>query len=115
VPEPTRADAFDALADVQRRTILSMLGAEPQSVQQLADELPISRPAVSRHLRVLSEAGLVREERVGTRHIFSLHEEGLTAVHAYLEQVWGDAAARFTLFAENTAPESKEPEKPGKR
>ena len=100
--EPARADAFDALADPQRRTILSLLGEEPRSVQQLADVLPISRPAVSRHLRLLSEAGLVREERVGTRHIFSLHEEGLTAVQAYLERVWGDAAVRFTIFAENT-------------
>jgi DNA-binding transcriptional ArsR family regulator len=103
VPESSRVDAFDALADLQRRTILSLLGAEPRSVQQLANELPISRPAVSRHLRLLSEAGLVREERVGTRHIFSLHEEGLTAVQTYLERLWGDVASRFTMFAENTA------------
>jgi len=107
--EPARADPFDALADPQRRTILSLLGAEPRSVQQLADELPISRPAVSRHLRVLSEAGLVHEERLGTRHIFSLHEKGLNAVQAYLGQVWGDAATRFTLFAENTAPTERDP------
>ena len=100
------ADAFDALADTQRRTILSILGSTPRSVQELADELPISRPAVSRHLRVLSEAGLVREERVGTRHIFSLQEEGLHAVRAYLERVWGDTATRFTIFAENTSPAS---------
>jgi DNA-binding transcriptional ArsR family regulator len=110
MPEPVRANAFDALADVQRRTILSMLGAEPSSVQQLADRLPISRPAVSRHLRVLFEAGLVREERRGTRHIFSLHEDGLAAVQSYLEQVWGDAASRFTVFAENT--DSNDSEKP---
>jgi DNA-binding transcriptional ArsR family regulator len=100
------ADAFDALADVQRRNILSLLGTAPHSVQELADELPISRPAVSRHLRVLAETGLVREERVGTRHIFSLQEDGLHAVQAYLERVWGDVAGRFTLFAENTAPEN---------
>ena len=98
----------DALADAQRRKILSLLGAEPSSVQQLADRLPISRPAVSRHLRVLSEAGLVREERAGTRHIFSLHEEGLAAVQSYLEQVWGEAASRFTIFAENTDPQAGE-------
>jgi DNA-binding transcriptional ArsR family regulator len=106
--EPARADAFDALADPQRRRILSLLGDEPSSVQQLADQLPISRPAVSRHLRVLSEAGLVREERAGTRHIFSLHEEGLAAVQSYLEEVWGTAAQRFTLFAQNTIPRSGE-------
>ena len=104
--ETNRADAFDALADPQRRTILSMLVSQPSSVQQLADQLPISRPAVSRHLRLLSEAGLVQEERVGTRHIFSLQEQGLEAVRTYLERLWGDAATRFTLFAENTGGES---------
>jgi DNA-binding transcriptional ArsR family regulator len=101
------ADAFDALGDPQRRAILSLLGQTPRSVQELADELPISRPAVSRHLRLLSEAGLVGEQRVGTRHIFSLHEEGLDAVRAYLERVWGDVATRFTIFAENTRPEDR--------
>lgn len=106
MPEPGRADPFDALADVQRRKILSLIGSEPSSVQQLADQLPISRPAVSRHLRVLAEAGLVQEERNGTRHIFSLRDEGLAAVQSYVEQVWGDAAARFTIFAENTEPKS---------
>jgi len=105
--ESARTDPFDALADPQRRAILSILGAEPSSVQQLADQLPISRPAVSRHLRVLSEAGLVHEDRVGTRHIFSLHGDGLSAVQSYLKRVWGDAATRFTIFTENTAP--KEP------
>ncbi len=104
MPESASADAFDALADPQRRKILSLLGDESSSVQQLADRLPISRPAVSRHLRVLSEAGLVREERVGTRHIFSLHEEGLDAVQRYLEQVWGEAAFRFATLAQNTRP-----------
>ena len=107
MPDAARssADAFDALADPQRRAILSLLGSTSRSVQQLADELPISRPAVSRHLRVLSVAGLVREERAGTRHIFSLHEEGLHAVRAYLERVWGETATRFTIFAENTVAE----------
>ncbi len=63
--------------------------------------MPISRPAVSRHLRLLKDAGMVAEERTGTRHIYRLREEGLHAVQAYLEGIWGDAAARFRLLAEN--------------
>ena len=101
-------DAFDALADVHRRHILTLLGREPHSVQELADELPISRPAVSRHLRILADAGLVNEQRVGTRHIFRLDESGLDAVQAYLGRVWGEAMTRFTLFAENTLPRERE-------
>jgi DNA-binding transcriptional ArsR family regulator len=104
---PARApagDPFEALGDPNRRRIVELLGAggrAGRSVQELADELPISRPAVSRHLRLLRLAGLVREEPVGTRRIYRLHDEGIEAVRAYLEQVWGDAAARFTLLASN--------------
>ena len=94
--------AFDALGDPSRRAILELLGAGSRSVRELADELPISRPAVSRHLRLLKEAGLVEDEAVGTRRIYRLRLEGVDAVRAYLEQVWGDAAARFRLAAENT-------------
>ena len=73
-----------------------------RSVQELADALPISRPAVSRHLRLLKDAGLVTDRAEGTRRLYRLHDEGIAAVRAYLEQVWGDAAARFRLAAENT-------------
>jgi DNA-binding transcriptional ArsR family regulator len=102
---PNRVDAADpweALGDPQRRTILRLLGEGERSVGELAADLPISRPAVSRHLRVLREAGLVREEPRGTRRIYALQAEGPDAVRAYLEQVWGEAAARFRLTAENT-------------
>jgi DNA-binding transcriptional ArsR family regulator len=94
--------ALDALGDANRRAILEILGAGAASVQQIADRLPISRPAVSRHLRVLKDAGLVDEVPRGTRRIYHLREEGIEAVRAYLEQVWGDAATRFRLTAENT-------------
>ncbi len=70
-------------------------------MQQIADELPITRPAVSRHLRLLKEAGLVVDEPRGTRRLYRLHDAGADAVRAYLEQVWGDAAGRFRLAAEN--------------
>lgn len=95
-------DPFEALGDANRRAILTLLGTGPRSVQEIASELPISRPAVSRHLRLLKEAGFVTEEPQGTRRIYRLQDEGLAAVRAYLEQVWGDAAARFALFAGNT-------------
>jgi len=98
------ADPFGALGDPHRREILSLLRKSGRSVQEIADALPISRPAVSRHLRVLKAAGLVAEEPRGTRRIYALQEQGLRAVQAYLEQVWGDVAARFRLVAENTEP-----------
>src|SRR5262245_56604704 len=97
-------DPFEALGDPSRRAIVELLGQGERSVQELADDLPISRPAVSRHLRLLKEAGLVVEEPQGTRRIYRLHDEGVEAVQAYLTQVWGEAVARFRLVAENTTP-----------
>jgi DNA-binding transcriptional ArsR family regulator len=101
-PATPERDPFDALGDPNRRAILALLGTHDRSVQQLADALPISRPAVSRHLRVLKEAGLVADRPEGTRRLYALQEEGVDAVRAYIEQVWGDAAGRFKLVAENT-------------
>ncbi len=100
-------DPFEALGDPNRRAIVELLGTgspEGRSVGDLAAELPISRPAVSRHLRLLKAAGLVVEEPRGTRRLYRLHDEGLAAVRAYLDRVWGEAAARFKLTAENTRP-----------
>jgi DNA-binding transcriptional ArsR family regulator len=94
-------DPFDALADPQRRAILEMLHGGERSVREIADELPITRPAVSRHLRLLKEAGLVTASAEGTRRLYRLHDEGVEAVRAYLQEVWGDAATRFRLLAEN--------------
>lgn len=93
---------FEALADPHRRTILELLHTGPRSVREIADEMPITRPAVSRHLRLLKEAGLVTSSAEGTRRLYQLHDEGLDAVRGYLEQVWGDAAVRFRLVADNT-------------
>lgn len=100
--EQSVRDPFEALGDANRRAILTLLGAGDRSVQEIAEALPISRPAVSRHLRLLKEAGFVAEEPRGTRRIYRLQEEGLAAVQTYLERVWGEAAARFRLVAENT-------------
>jgi DNA-binding transcriptional ArsR family regulator len=97
------ADPFEALGDPQRRAIVELLSGGQRSVREIADALPISRPAVSRHLRLLKNAGLVVEEPQGTRRIYRLHDEGIAAVQEYVSRVWRDAAVRFRLFAENTS------------
>jgi DNA-binding transcriptional ArsR family regulator len=101
-PAAVRVDPFEALGDPQRRSILALLGERPRAVGELAAALPVSRPAVSWHLRLLKDAGLVEEHRDGVRRIYALRQEGLGGVAAYLEAVWGEAAARFRLMAENT-------------
>ena len=101
-PERGPDAALEALGDASRRDILALLGTRNRSVQEIAEELPISRPAVSRHLRVLKDAGLVAEEAVGTRRIYHLEPGGALAVRDYLERVWGEAAVRFRLLAGNT-------------
>ena len=95
---------FEALADPHRRAILELLHAGARSVREIADELPITRPAVSRHLRLLKEAGLVISAPEGTRRLYRLHDHGLDAVRTYLEHVWGDAAASFRSAAEKSDP-----------
>ena len=102
MPATSAGDPFDALANTHRRAIVELLAARPRSVQEIADSLPISRPAVSRHLRLLSQAGLVVDEQAGARRLYRLDGQGVDAVREYLERVWGEAAARFRLFAENT-------------
>jgi len=98
-------DPFDALGDPNRRAIIELLVSGGRSVREIAEAMPISRPAVSRHLRLLREAGLVTEEPVGRCRIYRLHDAGVEEVRAYLTEVWTDAAARFRLVAENKGPE----------
>jgi DNA-binding transcriptional ArsR family regulator len=83
---------------------LSLLAESPRSVGALAEGLPISRPAVSRHLRLLKQSGLVAEAAIGTRRIYRLDDAGAEVVQRYLLQVWGEVATRFKLVAENTSP-----------
>lgn len=101
-------DALDALGDPNRRAIVEILSHGGQSVQQIADQLPISRPAVSRHLRVLKGAGLVGDHAAGTRRIYELRDEGVEAVRAYFADVWDQAVARFRIVAENAPPSADE-------
>jgi len=107
---------FEALGDANRRQILSILSSGGKPVQEIADAMTISRPAVSRHLRLLKDAGMVAERAQGARRIYHLQERGIDAVREYLERVWGEAAARFRLLAENTEPsggQAKSTEEPG--
>ena len=103
-PISLTGDPFDALGDPHRRAIVELLGRPVgYSARDIADALPISRPSVSRHPPLPKNAGLVVEEPRGTRRIYTLHAEGVDAVQAYLMRVWGEAAARFRLVAENSA------------
>jgi DNA-binding transcriptional ArsR family regulator len=95
-------DPFEALGDPNRREILRLLSSGDKPVREIAAAMPISRPAVSRHLRLLKDAGMVAEQAQGTRRIYHLREQGMQAVQDYLEGIWGDAATRFRLLAENT-------------
>jgi DNA-binding transcriptional ArsR family regulator len=103
----TAGDPFEALGDANRREILRQLSEGDKPVQEIAAAMTISRPAVSRHLRLLKDAGMVTERAEGTRRIYHLRHEGMQAVQAYLEGIWGEAAARFRLLAENTDPKPR--------
>jgi DNA-binding transcriptional ArsR family regulator len=102
--EGLHRSALDALGDANRRAIVEILGGGAASVQQIADRLPISRPAVSRHLRVLREAGLVDDRPDGTRRVYQLRDDGVDAVRHYFRTVWGEASTRFRIAVENTTP-----------
>ena len=102
MPEPLRGDPFDALGDPHRRAIVELLARDGRSVGELAQALPISRPAVSRHLRLLKQAGLVVEEAQGTRRIYRLHDAGRRGRAPVPRPGLGDAATRFRIVAENT-------------
>lgn len=92
------------LGDPTRRAIFELLARGPLSVQQIADRLPISRPAVSQHLRVLKDGGLVESHAEGTRRIYSLNHDGVTALRTWLEGVWADALTGFHKVAEAPPP-----------
>jgi DNA-binding transcriptional ArsR family regulator len=100
--QPLEIDPFAALGDPHRRAIVESLAGGDRSVQEIADALPISRPAVSRHLRLLKEAGLVVDRPEGTRRLYRLDDQGVAVLARYMEDVWGEVAVRFRLAAENT-------------
>lgn len=101
------ANALTALADPTRRRVLEELRSGPKPVGEIARELPVSRPAVSQHLKVLKGAGLVREEKKGTRHVYSIDPHGLGAIRRWLDQFWDEALTRFAAEVERDAQEER--------
>jgi DNA-binding transcriptional ArsR family regulator len=99
--------ALHALGDPTRREIFERLGSGPLSVAYLARDLPVSRPAVSQHLKVLCDAKLVTMEKSGTRSIYRIQQEGITAIREYLDKFWDEALANFKALAEKTERENK--------
>lgn len=91
---------LDALGDSTRRQVFELLRGGPRSVGELADDLPVSRPAVSQHLRVLEDAGLVSHQRLGTRHLYELDAAGVRALRDWVDGFWDEALARFKATAE---------------
>lgn len=99
----TYGEALGALADPTRRAVFERLRRGPCPVGHLAEGLPVSRPAVSQHLRVLKDAGLVEEQREGTRRLYRVAPRGLVALRKYLDSFWEDALQSFKAEAEKTA------------
>ena len=101
-----RTDGWDALGDPTRRAIFELLAERPRAVGELAGGLPVSRPAVSQHLKVLKDARLVIDERAGTRRIYHLDPDGLRAMRGYLDHFWDQALAGFKRAVEKQTKET---------
>ncbi len=99
--------ALNALADPTRRQVFERLRAGPSSVGALAEKLPVSRPAVSQHLKVLKEAGLVGDRAEGTRRVYYIDPKGLAGIRRWLDQFWDEALTAFAAEAEAEAKRMK--------
>jgi DNA-binding transcriptional ArsR family regulator len=109
----THEVVLDALGDRTRRAILERLRDGPKPVVEIARDLPVGRPAVSQHLKVLKEAGLVTDRAVGTRRVYEVDREGLEAAQRYLGSFWSDALSRFRRAAEkDRSPPGQPPSHP---
>lgn len=94
------AYAFSALGDDTRRAIFEKLAAGPRAVRELADEVPVSRPAVSQHLKVLKQAGLVTDRKQGTRRLYALDPGGIEGLREYFDAFWAQALEAFKAEVE---------------
>jgi DNA-binding transcriptional ArsR family regulator len=102
-----QADGWTALADPTRREIFARVAARPRPVGELARDLPVSRPAVSQHLKVLKEAGLVIDQPNGNRRIYRVDPDGLGALRVQLEQFWTTALANYKAIVEQSTKEDE--------
>jgi DNA-binding transcriptional ArsR family regulator len=96
-------NGMDALGDPTRRAIFERLANGPKAVGEIADELPVSRPAVSQHLKVLKQAGLVVDRAQGTRRLYQLNPQGIQDLRAYFDQFWNQALSSFKEAVEQEA------------
>jgi DNA-binding transcriptional ArsR family regulator len=96
------------LGDPTRRAIFELLARNPCSVRELAEQLPISRPAVSQHLRVLKDGGMVTSRAEGTRRVYQLNPAGVSALRTYLDRIWDDALTAFQKAAQSAPPDTEE-------
>jgi DNA-binding transcriptional ArsR family regulator len=103
-----QTDGWTALGDPNRRAIFELLADRPRAVRELASELPISRPAVSQHLKVLKNARLVVDRRAGARRIYQVDPEGLAELRGYLDRFWSQALAGFKTTVEQQMKQMKE-------
>ena len=99
--------ALDALGDPTRRAVFERLANGPRAVGEIARDLPVSRPAVSQHLKVLKEAGLVSDTQAGNRRLYEIDTRGVAGVRAYFDRFWSDALQRFKEAAERTDEEER--------
>ena len=102
------SDALTALADPTRRQLFEFVAEGPQAVGELAERLPVSRPAVSQHLKVLKEAGLVIDRQLGTRRLYQLNPEGVDVLRAYIDRFWNRALVSFKHAVDQTIEEEQQ-------
>ncbi len=105
--EPYRGDPWTALGDPTRKAIFECLLERPRAVVEIAEELPVSRPAVSQHLRVLKDAGLVIDQPAGTRRIYRVEPDGLEGLRTELERFWGQALVAFKTAVDQAIEEDE--------
>jgi DNA-binding transcriptional ArsR family regulator len=103
----TYETVLDSLADATRREVLNLVRHKPSSVQEIADQLPISRPAVSQHLKILKDAGIVTARPVGTRRVYTVTTDGFEVLRQWLDVVWRDALSSFASFVESEVADNK--------
>lgn len=107
VTKRSTVPSFAALADPTREQIVRLLLERAHAVGEIAERLPVTRPAVSKHLRLLEGAGLVRHESVGTRNVYAVDPDALAALRDELDAMWRHALARYAIVANNTTPTRK--------
>jgi DNA-binding transcriptional ArsR family regulator len=103
-------DQFAALADPTRLAVFERVAKGPAAVHEIAKAFPVSRPAISQHLRVLKDAGLVFDQQIGNRRIYQLNRDGIESLRGYFDRFWVDALESFKAFAENTKPKKTNPQ-----